>query len=257
MSTASTPGTRSFGAAYHRLQLAQKNSRGAPVYSRFINRPLGRVFAAAAFALDRTPNQVTALSAACTFTGIAVLALVPAGWATGIAVGVLLMLGYALDSADGQLARLRGGGSPEGEWLDHVVDSAKLATIHLAVLITMFRWFTLPDAALLLVPIVFSAVASVHFFGMIVTDLVQREHHYFLSAHVPYTAEVLGDKHPTLLTLARIPVDYGLLCFNMLLLGWQPAFLVLYTLMALASTGYLVLAGARWYRQVRSLSGVQ
>ena len=58
---------------------------------------------------------------------------------TGVVVSLLLILGYALDSADGQLARLLGGGTPEGEWLDHVIDSAKLATIHLAVLVSLYR----------------------------------------------------------------------------------------------------------------------
>jgi hypothetical protein len=63
---------------------------------------------------------------------------------------------------------------------------------------------------------------------------------------------VLGDRHSTLLTLARVPVDYGLLCLGFLLLGWLPGFLALYSVMALASTGYLLLAARRWFRQVRA-----
>ena len=249
--TTTDPGRREFAAAYNQLRGAQKNSRGAPVYSRFVNRPLGRVMAASAYVLHRTPNQVTMLSAVFTFSGIATLAALPASWTTGIVVAVLLIIGYALDSADGQLARLLGGGSPEGEWLDHVVDSAKLATIHLAVLVNMYRHFD-GLSWWLLVPLCFSAVQSVHFFGMIVTDLVLREHHYRSGAGEPYRASVLGDKHSTALTIARIPIDYGLLCLGFVLLGTYPLFLGLYALMAMASAGYLVLAAGRWFRQVRA-----
>lgn len=245
------PDDRNFAAAHNQLRTAQKNSRGAPVYSRFINRPLGRVLAAAAYVLRGSPNGVTALSAVFTFSGIAVLAvLTPSLW-VGVVVAVLLIIGYALDSADGQLARLLGGGSPEGEWLDHVVDSAKLATIHLAVLVSMYRHFE-GVSWWLLVPLAFSAVQSVHFFGMIVTDLVLREHHYRSGAGEPYRASVLGDAHSTVLTIARIPVDYGLLCLGFVLLGAYPLFLGLYTFMAIASAGYLVLAAGRWFRQVRA-----
>ena len=115
-----------------RLAAAQKGATGAPAYSRFVNRPLGRVFAALAFHAGLTPNAVTAVSAACTGTGIVLLAVRPPSWGLGIAITACLVLGYALDAADGQLARLRGGGSPAGEWLDHMVDAAKASGLHLA-----------------------------------------------------------------------------------------------------------------------------
>ena len=249
--TATDQDRREFTEAFNRLRTAQKNSKGAPVYSRFINRPLGRVLAAAAYVLRGSPNQVTTISAVFTFTGIAVLATQPASLATGVAVSLLLILGYALDSADGQLARLLGGGSPEGEWLDHVIDSAKLASIHLAVLVSLHRVLG-GESAWLWVPLLFSAVQCVHFFGMIATELILREHHHRSHAGQPYRADVLGDRHSTLLTLARIPVDYGLLCLGFLLLGWLDGFLALYTVMAVASTGYLLLAARRWFRQVRA-----
>ena len=98
-----------------RLAAAQKGATGAPAYSRFVNRPLGRLFAALAFHAGLTPNAVTAVSAAFTTTGVALLALAPPSVPMGLAVAACLVLGYALDAADGQLARLRGGGSPAGE----------------------------------------------------------------------------------------------------------------------------------------------
>ncbi len=100
---------RAFGVAFDELRRAQKDSRGAPPYSRFINRPAGRVLAAAAHQLGLTPNVVTMISACFTFAGIVLLAAGDATWGTGVLVALLLMVGYALDAADGQLARLRGG----------------------------------------------------------------------------------------------------------------------------------------------------
>ena len=115
-----------FGAIVRSLASAQKPGRGAPPYSRWINRRLGRLLAAAAYLAGRTPNQVTGLSALMTAIALVLVATVrPALW-LGILVAFLLLLGYALDSADGQLARLRGGGTKAGEWLDHVVDAFKI-----------------------------------------------------------------------------------------------------------------------------------
>ena len=130
---------RRYGSALSALATAQKSSSGAPAYSRFVNRRLGRWAAAAAWVVGATPNQVTALSAVCTFAGIALVAAVPSGALVAVAVVLLLVVGYALDSADGQLARLRGGGSPAGEWLDHVIDATKIAVLHLAVFASWLR----------------------------------------------------------------------------------------------------------------------
>ena len=57
-------------------------------------------------------------------------------------MSVLLASGYVMDSVDGQLARLRGSGSLSGEYLDHTVDCVKTATLHLAVLISWYRFAT-------------------------------------------------------------------------------------------------------------------
>jgi hypothetical protein len=65
------------GATLRRLSGAQKGAAGAPAYSRFVNRRLGRFLAALAFHAGLTPNAVTGISAAFTATGIGVLALAP------------------------------------------------------------------------------------------------------------------------------------------------------------------------------------
>jgi len=88
------------------LRTAQKTTKGAPAYSRYINRPLGRPLAALAYVLKMTPNQVTAVSAIFTFMG----------------------------------------GSFAGEWLDHVVDAFKANLLHITVLLCWWQYYDLGAA---------------------------------------------------------------------------------------------------------------
>src|SRR5206468_3735903 len=122
LTVANPPGRRE---VVIRLAGAQKSNRGAAGYSRWVNRRLGRQIAAVAYLRGLTPNQVSAISAVFTFAAIASLAVFRPDWLLAVLATVALLTGYAFDSADGQLARLRGGGSPAGEWLDHVLDALK------------------------------------------------------------------------------------------------------------------------------------
>lgn len=228
-----------------RLGAAQKGAKGAPAYSRFVNRRLGRVLAALAFRLGLTPDAVTGISAVLTGSAIVLLALAPLTWATGAGVAALLVLGYAFDAADGQLARLRGGGSPAGEWLDHVVDAAKTATLHLAVAIALFRDGRL-DTGWVLVPLGFSAVATVHFFATLLNDQLRRQH----GARADGTP---GERAPVWRSLLVVPTDYGLLCVVLVLVGAPAAFLTVYGLLFVATAGYLALALRTWHRQMLAL----
>ncbi len=238
---------RTYRAALTELRSRQKTSKGAPAYSRFVNRPLGRRLAALAYVAGLSPDQVTALSALATFAGIGLVALAPPTVAIGIAVAALLVLGYALDSADGQVARLRGGGSPAGEWLDHVVDAVKLGLLHLAVLVSWYRHFDVPDTALL-IPLGFLVVQSVLFFAMVLTDALRRAHRgrreHFLTGDGSSSA---------LYSLAVVPTDYGLVCLLFALLGWRTGFLVGYTLLGVATAGFTLLALPKWYLELRRL----
>lgn len=246
-----TPPAQGFAAAYAQLRAAQKTSKGAPAYSLYINRPLGRVFAAAAFPIGVTPNQVTGVSALFTFAGIVWLATGSPTWLTGIGICLLLVLGYALDSADGQLARLRGGGSTAGEWLDHMFDAAKNAMLHLAVLIIAFRHFPLSHLGWLLVPIAFTVVTAVMFFGMILNDQLARVHR--AQHNLPPPPK---EGSTPLRTLMKTPADYGVLCLVFLVLGAPILFFVLYALLGLGTLGYLGLALVKWYRDVRALDAL-
>jgi phosphatidylglycerophosphate synthase len=243
-------GTRKepLGATVRRLRGAQKGVVGAPAYSRFVNRPLGRVLAALAFHAGFTPNVVTLLSAMCTFTGVALVALVAPSPGLGLAVVGCLALGYALDAADGQLARLRGGGSPAGEWLDHMVDAAKLPALHLAVLISFYRFHTVHSDWLLLVPVVYCVVDSVMFFGMMLNEALRAQH------GVATRAARTGERVGPFRALLTLPTDYGTLIFLFALLGVPALFVPVYTVLFLAVTAFLLLAGVKWFREMARLT---
>jgi phosphatidylglycerophosphate synthase len=210
-----------------------------------VNRPLGRVLAATAHTLGLRPNQVTLISAVFTYAGIALLATVPVSMGLGIGVWFLLAIGYALDSADGQVARLRGGGSVAGEWLDHVIDSGKIVSFPLAVAIGMYRFFSLTSPAWLLVPLCFAVAATVLFFGMILNDLLRAR------AGVPQAAEAGGSS--PLRSVLGLPTDYGVLCLSCVLWGWPPVFLTIYSLLALATVLHLAAALPVWFRRMQEL----
>ncbi|MGY1591292.1 CDP-alcohol phosphatidyltransferase family protein [Geodermatophilus sp. SYSU D00708] len=237
------PGLR---ATLDRLSAAQKGAAGAPLYSRFVNRPLGRLFAALAFTAGRTPNQVTTLSAAFTATGVALLALVSPSVPMGLAVAGCLVLGYGLDAADGQLARLRGGGSPAGEWLDHMVDAAKVASLHLAVAIGLYR-FTDVDPAVLLIPLGFCFVDVVIFFAMVLNEALRAQHGVATRAQGP-TRQVGIAR-----SLLALPTDYGVLACTFVLFGATSVFVPVYAALGLAEGLFLVLALRKWFREMDRL----
>lgn len=229
-----------FGAALRRLRTAQKSAKGVSLYSRYINRPLGRVLAAAAFRLGLSPNQVTVLSAVFSYGAIAAVALTRPSWALAAAVYAGLVIGFALDSADGQLARLRGTSSPVGEWLDHVVDCAKITALHAAVLISFYRFFELPHPGWLLVPLVFQLAAVVTYCGGLLTEKLKPRPPAGSAPPQPSTVRAV----------ALLPVDYGVVCLVFLLLGSETAFRYGYA--ALAAAAVLLLLGflTKWHREL-------
>ncbi|MEW2012574.1 MULTISPECIES: CDP-alcohol phosphatidyltransferase family protein [Microbacterium] len=226
-----------------RLRGAQKgHARGAPAYSVYVNRRIGRLLAAVAYRIGLTPNQVTLVSAAHTFVGIALIATLPPTWWSGILIGVLLVLGYAWDSADGQVARLRGGGSIAGEWLDHFVDAFKIASLHLAVLIGLYRFGGFDDRVML-VPIGFSVVATATFFGMILNDLLKGARGV-ASTHVR-AGGTFGR------SMLLLPTDFGVLCLAFLLWGVPPLFLFVYGVLFVVNALFLVAAAVKWFSEMR------
>jgi phosphatidylglycerophosphate synthase len=244
------PAVRAEGlrAAARRLTSLQKPAGGAPGYSRYVNRRIGRYLAAAAYVVGLRPNQVTALSALCSAAGITVLATVRPGPSTGVLVTGLLLLGYALDSADGQLARLRRMSSTSGEWLDHMVDCVKISSMHLAVLVGLYRFAHLRSAGYLLVPLGFCVVTAALFFGMTLNDQLRRAH----AVHTGVAAAAPRDTS-RLRSLVLICTDFGTVCAIFLVWGWPTAFLIGYAALFAAHAAFLALASVKWFRDMQAL----
>lgn len=244
--TRPAPELSGLGETLRRLSTAQKGAQGAPAYSRFINRPLGRLLAALAFHVGLTPNLVTVISAAFTFGGISIVALEEPALPMAIAVAACLMLGYALDAADGQLARLRGGGSPAGEWLDHMVDATKASALHLAVLIHFYRFETV-EAAWLLVPLGYCLIDAVTYFATMLNEALRAQH------GVATRAQPTQHRPGVARSLLTLPGDYGLLICLFLLLGTPALFVPAYTLLFLGATAFLALASVKWFAEMDGL----
>lgn len=236
------PADETLGQTIRRLSSAQKSSKGAPAYSRFINRKAGRLIAAAAYHCHLTPNAVTLVSAAWSFVAIALLLFGSPTTAFGVAVAVCLAIGYAFDSADGQLARLRGGGSAAGEWLDHVVDSGKICALHLAVLVSFYRAGA--SGRELLIPLVWTWVATVLFFVIILNDQLRR---------TQGTAPATDAAAPVLRSLLVAPTDYGVLLLIFVLIGAHQVFLWVYGLLLVANIAYLAVGLVKWFRELSRL----
>ncbi|GAA3533727.1 CDP-alcohol phosphatidyltransferase [Aeromicrobium flavum] len=234
-----------FRTGLHALRSAQKPARGTAAYSRHVNRPAGRLVAAWMNSLGLTPNQATVVSALLSGAGIAVLALVDPTWWSGVLVAVLLAAGYVMDSVDGQLARLRGGGSKAGEWLDHTIDCFKTLGLHLAVAVCWFRFFDLPSDGWLLVPLGFTLVAAATYFGLILMPTLRPP-------AAPVDPASLPAEHPVRRFLI-LPTDYGLQCWVFVLLGWEAGFRVAWTLVLAACAAMLALALVKWWRELRAL----
>jgi phosphatidylglycerophosphate synthase len=224
-------------ASYDQLARAQKPGGGVPFYMRAVNRRLGRGIAAVAARLGATPDQMTAMSGLIFVLGMAVLAAFDPSVPGAIAVTVLLQLAFAFDSADGQLARLTGRGSVAGEWLDHVVDAARLLTLHIGVAVCLSLHKDV-DEAWLLLPLAFAGVASVRFFAQILAEQLDR------SAAGRSPAPGRG--------WLQTPADAGVVNLVFLLWPWTPVFLVVYAALAAANLVLLLATLQRKHRALRN-----
>ncbi|MET7799129.1 CDP-alcohol phosphatidyltransferase family protein [Streptomyces decoyicus] len=234
-----------FGYAIRQLSAAQKSAKGVSLYSRYVNRPAGRVLAAAGYTLKLTPNQVTMISAVFSFAGVVMIATLRPSPAVAAGIFAALVLGFALDSADGQLARLTGNGSAAGEWLDHVVDCAKMLALHMAVLLSFYRHFGFSDPRYLLIPVAFQFTAVMVFFGGILTEQLKRADRLKSGAGTVPAAPA-----STLRSVALLPVDYGVFCATFLLFGSREVFMVLYCCLFAAHVLFMVAFLVKWYREL-------
>ncbi len=223
---------------------AEKPAAGLPpLYSAYVNRRLGYRLAKRLRYSGITPNQLTLISAVLTYGAIAGLALFEPSWPVSVSIALALLAGYALDSADGQLARLRARSTVAGEWFDHMVDAGKVVGVHLAVLISWFRFAHAGEPVLLLIPIGFAAVSSVTYFGMIMADQFRLRTGGF------------GGAKPTpgWRRLAAAPTDYGVLCLLLALVPAITVFTVAYALGFLVSAAFLGSCLTNWWREFSSM----
>jgi phosphatidylglycerophosphate synthase len=222
----------------HQLAAAQKSGAGVPAYLRWVNRGLGRRAAAAAYVAGLTPNAVTAISAGFSLAALVVVALAPTTVLWSVGAALLLLVGYALDSADGQLARLTGTGSVAGEWLDHVVDAARLPLVHLAIALHFLgRQDVLAGVAL-----AYLVLTSVWFFAQILAEQLNT---------APARS---ASSAPAWVSFVKLPYDVGTLYVIVALLAWPAVFGFFYG--ALCAVTLVVAVGSmrRKYSQLSSLS---
>ncbi len=202
------------------------------------------MFAAGGYVLGLGPNQVTMLSAACSAAGIAVIAIVDPSPVSAVVSVALLVIGYGLDSADGQLARLTGTGSKAGEWLDHTVDATKIVSLHLALLISLYRFGDLDSEAWLLLPMAFAVTSSVLFFSWILRDLLLAGTEFSTNRRDD------GRSSSVVASLSRVLEDYGVLMFVLLALPATGVFLALYTTLFAWSAFMFVVAIPKRFRTI-------
>jgi phosphatidylglycerophosphate synthase len=228
------------GQALAALGSAQKPAAGVPAYLRWVNRPLGGRVAVEAATLGATPNQLTAVSAALGAGGVLFIGLAPGPWAPVLGA-LLLLAGYVFDSADGQLSRIQRGGSPAGEWLDHVVDGVRAPLVHIAVAAHLFRAESPPG--LIAVAVLFSVLVSAWFLSQLLAEKLLPKG----------TARPARGRPGFVDSLVKQPQDPSTTYAVIALLGLPVVFALLYPLLFL---WHLLTFGAslsRKYRQLRSL----
>lgn len=225
------------------LASSQKPSRGVSLYSRFVNRPAGRLLAAFCYRVGLSPNGVTTVSGIVTAIGMLVIVCGDPAVLRGLLGMLLLVAGFAFDSADGQLARLTGRGSPAGEWLDHVVDAGKIVVVHSVVVISVFR-FSNFSPWLCLAPMCFAVVSVVIFVGGLLTDLLTRN----------VADTVVSRARPSnARAFALLPADYGILALSFTLYGWFDLFTVVYVVLLIANLLIMVILLIKWFRHLSGL----
>jgi phosphatidylglycerophosphate synthase len=222
------------------LGRTQKPGAGVAVYTRWVNRPLGRAAATVAVRWGVGATTVTVVSALLSYGAIGAMVWVRPSPASSVLVALTLLAAYVLDSSDGQIARVTGTASHAGEWLDHVVDVSRHVAFHVAVLLSIARFADLPQSALL-VPAVFAIAVTTRFFAQILAEQLR-------------TGQAPGHDAGTLRSLLQLPVDTGVMSMTVALMPWTTTFMSVYS--ALAGCA-VILCGAALKRRYTELAAGQ
>lgn len=130
--------------------------------------------------------------------------------------------------------------------MDHTVDCFKTSSLHLAVAISWFRFPPVEQRAALLVPLGFSVVQSVLFFGLIVLPFLRGG-----TAGGGRDQQAVPE-HPLRQWLI-LPTDYGFLCWLFVLLIWPTAFVAVYSATFVLMAAILGLALRKWWRELGTI----
>lgn len=237
-----SPGKQDFAQSFRELRLAQKTKKGVPLYTLYINRPAGRVIAAALRNTPFRPNHVTFAGAALTYGALLWLAFGAGSGAEFALAGVALAGGFILDSADGQLARLQGRSSKLGEWLDHVLDSGRIVLLHGAVFCFLLRATEILPLALAVLCGSFLFANSAIFFAGALFDQLNRQSTPSRPGGRP------GSRKTLVRSVLTLPVDYGTTCLVMIAAPWTAIFLPCYAALALCHCLFAAAYMAKFYR---------
>jgi len=109
-----------FQEAVHRIDAAMAKGGDDGFISQYINRPLSRRLSVALSKTPLTPNHITLVSFFMGLLGAVGLAGTdPLFWIAG---GILIQIASIVDGCDGEVARIKLLQSPQGAWLDTVLD---------------------------------------------------------------------------------------------------------------------------------------
>lgn len=123
---------------------ARAHRADGPLFSKYLNNPMGSSFAALAIRYRIHPSVVTLIGLVITI-GASVLIVAEADqarqwWLPGLVACVCWQLAYVLDCADGQVARATGKKSDFGARLDVLVDYFVHFAVICALLTVIARW---------------------------------------------------------------------------------------------------------------------
>lgn len=213
-----------FQEAVHRIDAAMAKGGEDGFISQYINRPFSRRLSVALSRTPLTPNHVTLLSFFMGLLGAVGLATTdPWFWIAG---GILIQIASIVDGCDGEIARIKLLQSPQGAWLDTVLDRYSDMAIGLAV---TFAASQLRDAVWVW-PAGFAATASflmasyvtkefqIRFRRPYPNSLVNRLKHRDLRLLVIAVGAVMG--HPLVALLAIGSLTH-LAVFQILVSGWH------------------------------------
>ncbi|RLB41182.1 MAG: hypothetical protein DRH30_07350 [Deltaproteobacteria bacterium] len=120
-----------FQEATGRIDAAMEKGGEDGFVSQYMNRPLSRRLSVALSRTPLTPNHITLLSFFIGLLGAVGLATTDLWF--WIAGGILIQIASIVDGCDGEIARLKLVQSPQGAWLDTVLDRYADLAIGLAV----------------------------------------------------------------------------------------------------------------------------